>query len=476
MFTIDNYEFRNLQEQVQKNKDDIARHYEATRVLEDFGIRVIGRLDTRAELDNVATDTLDYGDAYAIGSQPPYTFYIWTRANEDSDVDYWFDMGQLAIEGPQGPQGAYVTQIAIDPNTFYPTFTFSNGNSITVPQSLRGPRGATGRTGQRGPQGVQGRTGATGAQGPRGLPGPQGPAGTFNIKGTLSSADLLPDPTTMQPGDAYLVSAGAAIYDLYIITSPNSDDTSTYAWQNTGLLGAGTTITVNGSAVSEWNADTKLDKVTSTASTARVYAVTANGTNIVAPITADLVNSSAVIRDMQGRFHVSNPSLETHVANKQYVDDAITEAVSNIVISGGGSGSGSTTIDVTLDATANSEKEFLYLAENASIAALDNCARYHKPAILTIVYNTYFAGTIQDYSQATSMVINLPPHDYSAVYANYSQNDFAAIDPTGQIMTMEYYADSKGYELSWRDATSTNWWYQAIAGLETQDTKVYLTY
>ena len=471
MFTIDNYEFRNLQEQVQKNKDDIARHYEFTRVLQDFGIRVIGRLDTKEELDAVPTDTLDYGDAYAIGTQPPYTFYIWTRANEDSDVDYWFDMGQLAIEGPQGPQGAYVTQIAIDPNTFYPTFTFSNGNSITVPQSLRGPRGATGRTGQRGPQGVQGRTGATGAQGPRGLPGPQGPAGTFNIKGTLSSADLLPDATTMKPGDAYLVSAGAAIYDLYIITAPNSDDTSTYAWQNTGLLGAGTTITVNGGAVSEWDADTKLDKVTSTASTARLYAITANGTNIVTPVAADLVNSSVVLRDIQGRFHVSYPFYATQAANKQYVDDAI--AAIPAIPSGGGS---STTIDVTLDATANSEKEFLYLAEAESIAALDNCARYHKPAILTIVYQTHFAGTIQDYSQATSMVINLPPHDYSAVYANYSQNDFAAIDPTGQIMAMEYYADDKGYELSWRDATSTNWWYQAIAGLETHDTKVYLTY
>ena len=474
MFTFNQFEYRNLQEQVQKNKEDIARHYEITRVLEDFGIRVIGRLDTRAELDNVATDNLQYGDAYAVGSQPPYTFYIWTRANDDNpDNDYWFDMGQLAIEGPQGPTGAYVTQITINPGTFYPTFVFSNGTSITVPQSIRGPRGATGRTGETGPQGIQGIQGRKGDTGPRGPQGPQGPAGTFNIKGTLSSASLLPDATTMQPGDAYLVLAGTALYDLYVIVAPTSDDTSTYSWQNTGLLGAGTTITVNGSAVSSWNADTKLDKVTSTASTARLYAVTANGTNVVTPVSADLVNSSVVIRDLQGRFHVSYPFSATHAANKQYVDDAIAAIPS---IPSGGSGGGSTTIDVTLDATANSEKDSLYFAEDETIAVLDNCARYHKPAILTIIYQTHFPGTIQDYSQATSMVINLPPHDYNAAYANYSQCDFAVIDPTGQIMTMEYYADSKGYELSWRDATHTDWWYQAIAGLATRDTEVYLTY
>lgn len=473
MFQLNDKQYRNLEEQVLKNKEDIARHYEITRVLNDFGIRVIGRLDTKEELDAVPTDTLDYGDAYAIGAEPPYTFYIWTRANDDSDVDYWFNMGELAIAGPQGPEGAYITQITIAPGTFYPTFTFSNGNSITVPQSIRGPRGATGRQGERGPQGVQGRTGERGEQGPRGQVGPQGPAGTFNIKGTLSSTDLLPDATTMQPGDAYLVLAGTALYDLYILVAPISDDANTYFWQNTGLLGAGTTITVNGSAVSSWNADTKLDKITSTASTARLYAVTANGTNIVSPVSADLVNGSVVLRDLQGRFHVNYPFSATHAANKQYVDDAIAAIPS---IPSGGSGGGSTTIDVTLDATANSEKEFLYFAEDETVAALNSCAQNHKPAILTIIYKTHFPGTANDYSQATSMVINLPPHAYTEIYANYSQCDFAAIDPTGQIMTMEYYADSKGYELSWRDADSTSWWYKAIEGLMSHDTEVFLTY
>lgn len=473
MFQLNDKQYRNLEEQVLKNKEDIARHYEITRVLNDFGIRVIGRLNTKEELDAVPTDTLDYGDAYAIGAEPPYTFYIWTRANDDSDVDYWFNMGELAIAGPQGPEGAYITQITIAPGTFYPTFTFSNGNSITVPQSIRGPRGATGRTGERGPQGVQGRTGERGEQGPRGQVGPQGPAGTFNIKGTLSSTDLLPDATTMKPGDAYLVLAGTALYDLYILVAPISDDIDTYFWQNTGLLGAGTTITVNGSAVSSWNADTKLDKNTSTSAYDRVYCVTANGEQSLQELDQAWYRygeTTIPIRDKGGELHTPTPTTDTSCATKKYVDDAIAA----IPTGGGSSGSGSTTIDVTADAPY-SEKEYLLLDGETAISALDSCSQNHKPAILTIIFASSTSAS-GDFHDCTSMVINLPPHDYNAVHSSYSQNDFAAIDPTGQVMTMEYYADYKGYEVSWRGATPTSWWYEAIAGLATNKTKVYLTY
>lgn len=322
-YEINDITYRNLQEQVLKNKEDIARHYEVTRVLEDFGIRVIGRLDTREELDAVPTDTLDYGDAYAIGSTPPYTFYIWTRANDDSDVDYWFDMGQLAIAGPQGPEGAYVTQITINPGTFYPTFIFSNGNSITVPQSIRGPRGATGPKGDRGEQGVQGPAGVRGDDGPRGLPGPQGPAGTFNLLGTLSNDPT--NPEVYKPGDAYLVLAGEARYNFWVITASDPEDSSTYAWQDTGILGAGTVITVNNSAVSEWNADTKLDKITSTASYDRAYVVTSTGTNTTYNIHQSPTIGTIVRRrsDYPGIKVELTPRSDDDAASKRYVDSKL---------------------------------------------------------------------------------------------------------------------------------------------------------
>ena len=239
MFQINNKEFRNLEEQVQKNKDDIQRHYEMTRVLDDFGIRVIGRLDTKEELDAVPTDNLQYGDAYAIGAEPPYTFYIWTRANNDSESDYWFNMGELAISGPVGPAGAYVTGITINPSTYYPTFTFSNGNTITVPTSIRGSRGPVGPRGESivGPRGAVGPRGETG---PRGEIGPQGKPGSFNILGTIylpDGADIfdyLPHATTMDMGAAYIVFK-EGITHLYTITGESQDQ---FIWQDTGVLTA----------------------------------------------------------------------------------------------------------------------------------------------------------------------------------------------------------------------------------------------
>ena len=330
-YQINDITYRNLQEQVLKNKEDIARHYEITRVLEDFGIRVIGRLDTKEELDAVPTDTLDYGDAYAIGAEPPYTFYIWTRANNDSTEDYWFDMGQIAIKGDDGPAGPSVTQITINPGTFYPTFIFSNGNSITVPQSIRGPRGAVGPQGETGPQGIQGKPGPRGEAGPQGIPGPQGPAGSFNLKGTLSSANLLPAANTMRYNDAYLVLAGEARYNLWVITASNSEDPNTYSWQDTGILGAGTVITVNNSAVSEWNADTKLDKITSTASYDRAYVVTNTGANTTYNINQTPVAGALVRRlsDGRGGIRVPETPVQSYDAvSKKYVDDKI-KSISN---------------------------------------------------------------------------------------------------------------------------------------------------
>lgn len=462
MFTYNNNEFRNLQEQVQKNKEDIARHYEVTRVLEDFGIRVIGRLDTRAELDNVATDTLDYGDAYAIGTQPPYTFYIWTRANDDNpDSDYWFDMGQLAIEGPQGPAGAYVTTIAIDPNTFYPTFGFSNGTSITVPQSLRGPRGATGRTGQRGPQGVQGRTGERGPIGPTGAQGPIGPAGAFNIKGTLSSASLLPDATTMQPGDAYLVLAGTALYDLYVIVAPDSGDTSTYSWQNTGLLGAGTTITVNGSAVSSWNADTKLDKNTSTNTYDRAYVVTKEGTNTFYSIDKSATVNSIARRNADGTLDVAYPSQPSHAATLRYVDDAIAAIPTG---GGGSSGGGSTTIDITSTNEGEGKGDLYWSLDSTVGTLLHTLMTAEKLVHLTVIYD------------GESMTIPLPP--LGEVENDYNSATFSVIDPTGTIFQLEWYGDYKGFEIYDRRGDSLSWFYQFTQQASQGSTraKVYLTY
>ena len=136
MITIDGKQYRNLEEQVLKNKQDIAAHYSVQRVLADFGIKIIGQVPEWQD----PVGTFEYGDAYAVGTEAPYEIYIYTRADEASGhpEDYWLNIGPLAIQGPQGPEG---------------------------PQGLKGDKGDTGVQGERGnigPRGLQGEKGIDG--------------------------------------------------------------------------------------------------------------------------------------------------------------------------------------------------------------------------------------------------------------------------------------------------------------------------
>ena len=110
MLKFGNKEFRNLQEQVFKNMSDIAQITEGTMVLDEFGIKVVGEVDTLADLPTVAEYKADhedwaYGDAYAVGTEAPYALYILTRANDTLDSDHWFDIGEFPMPGPQGETG-----------------------------------------------------------------------------------------------------------------------------------------------------------------------------------------------------------------------------------------------------------------------------------------------------------------------------------------------------------------------------------
>lgn len=105
---------RNLQEQVQKNKEDIANHYAIDRTLANLGIAVVGQVETANQLPDPATYTGEYGDAYAVGSEQDVTegisgfeFYIYTRPdlNAGHPENYWLNVGKISIIGPQGPQG-----------------------------------------------------------------------------------------------------------------------------------------------------------------------------------------------------------------------------------------------------------------------------------------------------------------------------------------------------------------------------------
>ena len=213
MLTIGNEEFRNLEEQVEKNKSDILFILEEEGTLNQFGIKVVGQIANASNLPDPATYTGDFGDAYAVGTASPYVMYIYTRANGTHPNNYWFNIGQFPVPGPAGADGATGPQ---------------------GPQGLQGPQGPIGPQGKQGPQGIQGPVGPRGPQGVQGDPGPKGdPGQSFQIVGILNSASMLPTPTEEIRNQAYLVpdTTEAGTYDLYVITG-----TDTLVWENAGHI------------------------------------------------------------------------------------------------------------------------------------------------------------------------------------------------------------------------------------------------
>lgn len=263
----------NIQQQVEKNKRDIATHYEIDRTLADYGIRIIGFYDTIRDAIDDLGNPYDgpYGNAVGIGEQAPYVFYIWTRANNVSPVDYWQAVGELAVRGPQGPQGLQgepgpagedakiftgrgVPTIAVADYSIY-----INAQNGDVYKPGDGVWNLTGNI--RGPQGLQGPDGPKGERGPKGFTGdrgPQGdPGGFIKISGFKVSEEDLPDPVEIQDLEvAYLVGADEP-YDLWIQVGTTYEDAR---WHNLGVLNLATYITVNGEFQAVWDADTKLDK------------------------------------------------------------------------------------------------------------------------------------------------------------------------------------------------------------------------
>lgn len=271
MIKIDNIEYRNLEEQVQKNKEDIAAHYNMDRVLAEFGIRIIGTLASAEELPEDFTG--EYGDAYAVGETAPYDFYIWTRAsaNTGHDTDYWLNVGQLAIVGPEGPEGpqgergpqgqrgsSWTTAVSNPTNApgFFKGDQWLNTTNGAVYQfdgkqwqkmhTIRGPQGP------EGPQGEKGDKGDTGEPGPM---GPQGiPAAAVSIVGTITDIDQLPAANVANPTQAYLQEVNGAYHLWVLIGTVNN-----YRWQDVGVYGAGTLAVKNGEPLGEWDVTNVLD-------------------------------------------------------------------------------------------------------------------------------------------------------------------------------------------------------------------------
>lgn len=364
MFTYNNTEFRNLQEQVLENKEQIAMHWNVDRVLADYGVKVLGRYDEYSDIENF-DEGENYGNAYLIGETEPYTVYVWTRPDPDAGqlTAYWLNIGYINIVGPEGPAGKSITEAKLtDDYKLQLTFSDSTVQVVAGP-SLRGPQGIQGIQGIVGPQGPKGNTGDTGAQGPQGVQGAKGDPGTLNLKGAVELEEQLPSANTMNNADAYLVGSGAT-YDVYIIVGTNS---SNYMWYNAGPMAVGTTVFVDGQPVNIFDAATKVSVHQNNTSDIQLYGISPNSstTRYESAVHTSAAGFTIARRGQGGVLLVGTPTATSHATTKGYVDTAIANAQATHWKTYTGSIAGSGTIDniPTMDfSPANIQQVIVHVA------------------------------------------------------------------------------------------------------------------
>ena len=218
MIKIDGKEYRNLEEQVQANKNNIERIIEGEELLARLGIKVVGQVEDSSELPNPVTYDGEFGDAYLVGTETPYDYYIFTRPFEREVDPQWFNLGPFPVAGPQGPVGPQGPKGADGvrgsqwfSGTGQPTTTsgynigdyyinVGTGNIWHLHDVEGAPRWLL-EGNIKGPQGPVGPQGPKGPQGDQGIPGPEGPAGPtgpiVEIMGHLANMDQLPNPNSV---------------------------------------------------------------------------------------------------------------------------------------------------------------------------------------------------------------------------------------------------------------------------------------
>ena len=279
MLNFGNKEFRNLQEQVEKNAEDIYQINMSGVVLSEFGIKVVGQLASVNDLPNPALfDEEDVGNAYAVGASAPYDLYVLTRPFIEGADLQWFNIGKFPVPGPEGEQGEQGVQGETGPrgNSIFTgagtpvvsaaykigdgyldsstgfIYTF-NGTQWSFTGSVRGPQG---------PSGLQGVQGPEGAQGPAGPQGPQGePGNSFTIIGQVANVEALPNPQLVPNGSAYLVGSEAP-FSLYVLILEPSR-----SWFNTGTINETSIITLDTSATQGSLSQTDYNTLTSSPQT-----------------------------------------------------------------------------------------------------------------------------------------------------------------------------------------------------------------
>lgn len=256
------YLLLNLEKQVQKNKEDIEYIINEEGALNQFGLRVVGQVETISNMPTIqaykeSNPNWEYGDAFMVGKSiedstvvdvEKATLLVLTRANTVYPSDFWMNLGEFPKPGPKGDKGDKGDQgvkgdkgLDVIQGTGEPTGNAENGttyiNSSNGDVYLRAGSTWTLTGNIRGPQGIRGDTGpkgSTGPLGPQGPTGPQGPRGIgVNILGTLTSTSQLPEPSTVGKDSAYIIPANG-VNHLWVI-----EGTDNLVWTDFGTAGLG---------------------------------------------------------------------------------------------------------------------------------------------------------------------------------------------------------------------------------------------
>ena len=254
MLKYGNRELRSLEEQVEKNAQDIEDFKNANQTIAEFGIYVVGVL---ASVDDLPAQGENFGDAYLIGSSTPYDMHVWTR-DVAHNTAKWVDLGAFPLKGDKGDKGDIGSVIRVDsgeplnnPTSLYDFYIDRITGYWYTPylnetgygwlkgftlKGEKGDRGLQGKQGVQGVPGVQGKTGAIGAKGDKGDKGDTGAA--FNVQGTLASSSNLPTPTAemQDKGYAYIIPDAEGTKHIWVIQGSES---TSFSWVDVGTAGVG---------------------------------------------------------------------------------------------------------------------------------------------------------------------------------------------------------------------------------------------
>lgn len=94
-----------------------------------LGIKVIGAIDALP----IPEGTYEYGDAYMVGTEPPYDMYIYTRPDGSVHTEgYWFPVGKFPMPGPQGPKGDGLEQITREASNTVKSVAYDSTSGATI--------------------------------------------------------------------------------------------------------------------------------------------------------------------------------------------------------------------------------------------------------------------------------------------------------------------------------------------------------